>query len=291
MSTKTKIEDINARSVFEEEILYKLLNDNEYFDKAIGHLEKAYFSDVGYSILFDKLQRYYYETGEQSNLRELIVMLKDEPNSRKTVAIDAIKKVKDAKLHINGTLLLNKTEDFIRKAIHTESLMLGAEAIGENNDEKLAESFAIAEKAYNFVLEDKSTRFSKFLLSGTSLMTTNYPIAENVNTTFIPLQKGVLTMISGRGGVGKGISVLRSAIMYLQSHPDDKALLWFTEDSERVIQSRLEALNVKDDVLSRISIMTENPNKFGFKNTDISEITEEYNFVVIDPLSHLLFWR
>ena len=280
---------INAQAIFEEEILHSLLDDRNYFNVVIPHMEKSYFSEIGNSILFDKIQRYHAESGKTPNIKELAILLKDDPRIIQEVAVTSLAKVQDSALRIDETLLLNKTEDFIRKAIHTESLILGAEGMGENNDKKLAESFDIAQKANSFVLEDKSTLFRTFIKSGKKIMGTIYPLAKNVNTTFIPLQKGVLTMISGRGGSCKGISVLRSALIYLESHPNDKALLWFTEDSERTIQSRIDALNVSDDVLNRISIMTENPSKFNFKNTDIAEITQEYDFVVIDPLSHFYF--
>ncbi len=289
MSTKKQTNNINARGVFEEEILYGLINNKSYFDKVVGHLKAKHFSDVGNSFIFDRMQRYYDETGLNANLKELVILFKDDPASVVKVTMEAMNKVNASTLHITERLLIDKTEAFIKKAIHTESLILGAEGMGQNDDKKLNDSYLIAEEAHNFALEDKSESFEKHLLNAIKLMKITYPQAENVNIGFIPLQKGVLTMISGRGGVGKGISVLRSAVMYLEAHPDDKALLWFTEDSERVIQSRLIALGVTDNVLSRISIMTENPNKFEFKNTDITEITEEYDFVVIDPLSHFYF--
>lgn len=225
MSEKNTTQTINTRGVFEEEILYGLLTNKQYFNDVVPSMQKEYFSEVGNSILFDKIQRYYTETGEKPNLKELIILLKDEPKSQRKVATDAIKKVTKSSLHINEQLLLDKTEDFVRKAIHTESLILGAEAMGENNDKKLAESYEIAKKANNFRLEDKEKSFSKNIISGLILISTNYPIANNVNTNFIPLQNGVLTMVSGRGGASKGISVLRSAIIYLEKHPEHTALL------------------------------------------------------------------
>lgn len=35
--------------------------------------------------------------------------------------------------------------------------------------------------------------------------------------------------------------------------------------------------------------MTKNPTSFGFGSKDIAKMTENYNFVVIDPLSHFYF--
>lgn len=145
--------DINARGIFEEEVLYRLINDGGYFGSVVPLMKPSYFSEVGNSMLFDKMQKYYVETGEKPNLRELIVLIKDDPRAQQDVSVDALKKVQKSEVHINESLLINKTEDFIRKAIHTESLILGAEGMGENNDKKLAESFRIAEEAQKVTLD------------------------------------------------------------------------------------------------------------------------------------------
>lgn len=150
MSTE---KEINARGLFEEEIIHRLIKDPSYFGSATPYMKPKYFSEVGNSIIFDAMQTYYADTGVKPNLRELVVLIKDEPQAKKTVAVEAIKKIMGSETHINRDLLIEKTEDFIRKAIHTESLILGAEGMGENNDKKLSESFKIAEEAQKVSLD------------------------------------------------------------------------------------------------------------------------------------------
>lgn len=145
---------IDTRSIFEQEILYKAINDSEYFGSVVPYIKPKYFSDIGNSIIFREIHKFYSENGTKPNIKDIILLIKDTPKSERTVAADAIKKIINSETHASKELLLSKTEDFIKKAIHTESLILGAEGMGENNDKKLLESFQIAEEAQKVSLDE-----------------------------------------------------------------------------------------------------------------------------------------
>jgi len=290
MSKKNNIlSTFNTTLIFEEEILYKLLNDKEYFQNVESYLEPRYFADVGNSMLYKKMKDFYLKTSIVPNIRELVVLFKDEPQTHKETAINSLKKVQNIEEQVDGEFLIQKTEEFIKKAIHTESLIKGAEGMGTNDEKLLNESFELSEKAQCVEIRPKADIFKKSIINAKDLFNEIYESATNVNLDLVPLQLGVLTMISGIGGVGKGITVLKSCVIYLEKYTEHNALLWFTEDSERTIQSRLKVLKVSDQVLERISIMTKNPTALDFKDDEISKVTEGYNFVVIDPISHFYF--
>lgn len=142
------------KDIFEEEVLHKLIDSGEYFGAAVPYLKPKYFSEYGNSVIFETIQQYYASTGKKPNIRDVVLLLKDEPKQKRQAAADALKKVLAADIHADGDLLLRKTEDFIKTSIHTESLILGAEAMGENDKDKLLDSFRIAEEAQKVSLDD-----------------------------------------------------------------------------------------------------------------------------------------
>ena len=145
---------MDTRAIFEEEILSRIMNDGEYFGAVTPYIKPKYFNEVGNSIIFKNIQEYYVKTGMKPNTRDLVLLIKDEAKSSRDVAKEALKKILSTENRSNEKLLINKTEEFIRRAIHTESLILGAEAMGENNTDKLNESFRMAEEAQKVSLDD-----------------------------------------------------------------------------------------------------------------------------------------
>jgi len=149
------MEDLNGRSIFEEEVLNRFIEDNSYFKSAVPYIQPKYFADVGNSIVFDKMKSHFINAGRPPNLRELVILIKEEPQAQRETAIQALKKIRgtDNTERIGQDLLIEKTEEFIKKAIHTESLVKGAEGMGTNNQTLLAESFTLAEEAQKVSLD------------------------------------------------------------------------------------------------------------------------------------------
>jgi len=147
--------DLNTRDIFEQEILNKIMTDKNYFGSVVPYMKPKYFQEVGNSLVFKNIHQYYVDTGKQPNIKDLVLMIKDEPKTEKIVAATSLKQIMSKEsVRAAEQLLIDKTEEFIKKAIHTESLILGAEAMGENNSDKLAESFRIAEEAQKVSLDE-----------------------------------------------------------------------------------------------------------------------------------------
>ena len=153
--------------------------------------------------------------------------------------------------------------------------------VEQNNDDRLGD------EAIDSMVAKASgdTRHTEQMYTGLELKTMKFPPMTIYNKDFLPLANGVLTMISGAGGIGKGFIVLQSAIRFLQEKKDARAALWFAEDGLREIKSRLDMFDIADEVLNRMHFVNYSPSEYKSVN-DWNEIFELADFVVIDPLAY-----
>jgi len=84
--------------------------------------------------------------------------------------------------------------------------------------------------------------------------------------------------------------MLRNAIEYLKTNQDKKALLWNMEDSTQDIKIRLNTLRANGlllpkNTLDRLEVLDSTKD---FKLEELKRIFKEFDYVVIDPLSHLI---
>ena len=103
---------------------------------------------------------------------------------------------------------------------------------------------------------------------------------EISNKDFLPLANGVLTMISGAGGVGKGFVSLQSVIRYLTEKEEATALLWYAEDAQRVLASRLKLFNVDTSIIERMTFLSISPRDYKGWQSKISK----FDIIILDPL-------
>jgi len=244
------MEELNTRDIFEQEILNKIMTDGTYFGSVVPYLEPKYFQEVGNSLVFKNIHQYYVDTGKKPNIKDLILMIKDEPKSEKIVAAGALKQIM-AKESVRAaeSLLISKTEEFIKKSIHTESLILGAEAMGENNSEKLAESFRIAEMAQKVSLDEDF---------GTGVEEINKNIEYYQDTT-MGLLPGITSFdkMLGRGfrektlhtflaapGIGKSATMATFATQFLKQKKDVVVFTLEMDESEWMKRIYANLLNM-----------------------------------------------
>lgn len=145
---------MNSKEIFEEQILHKVISDKQFFSSAVPYLKPKYFSEAGNAILFREIHNFYSETGSKPNIKDVLLLIKDIPSNEKAVATESIKKIIKSDVDVDGELLIRKTEDFIKKSLHVESLIMGSEGMGEGNENKLATSFQIAEEAQKVSLDE-----------------------------------------------------------------------------------------------------------------------------------------
>lgn len=261
-------EEFNTRTIFEEEILNRAINDKEYFSSAVPYIKPKYFSDIGNSIIFREIHKFYSETGVKPNIKDILLLIKDTPKNERSLAIESIKKILKSETHADSKLLISKTEDFIKRAIHTESLILGAEGMGENDDKKLLKSFQIAEEAQKISLDEDF---------GTSI----FDLEKNISY-YQDDYKGLLTGIKsfdkmiGKGfrektlhtflappGIGKSATMASMAAQFLKQGRDVVIYTLEMDESEWLKRIYANLLNIEIYLLETVSpvVIRENFNK------------------------------
>lgn len=146
------LEDTSIKALLEYEVVNNLLHDKQYFNTTIHHLQDKYFTEPGMKLLFNHTKNHYLNFGNIPNLKELILSFKDSSNQEKELAKNAIKEVKDPS-SINKDMLLEKTEFFIKDAIFSDAIIMGAEALGTHDHAKKMRSFALAEESVKVSLD------------------------------------------------------------------------------------------------------------------------------------------
>ena len=155
----------NPSHILEQEVISSLLHDKHYFNSCINHLDTVHFTEPGMGLVFGKIKNHYLDYGNVPSLKEIILNFKDATNQEKVIVKDTIKLVKDAS-DVNQDLLLSLTEKFIKSAIFAQSVILGADALGSHDEDKMAESFAIAEDASDAKVNvnDRNSWLNSFLI-------------------------------------------------------------------------------------------------------------------------------
>ena len=145
---------IEIQKTFEIEILHALLNNSKYFSNVMPYLSENHFSKVENKFIFEKIKDLYAKSGETVNIKDVILMIKNEPDSKITGIKESLSDIIKSKIHANNDLLLEKTEEFIKNSIRKDALMIGAEGIGEHDEAKIQESYALMEQASKITLDE-----------------------------------------------------------------------------------------------------------------------------------------
>ncbi len=100
----------------------------------------------------------------------------------------------------------------------------------------------------------------------------------------VPYPTKGLTMLTGDGGVGKSFIALQVAISYLEQHPKEKALFWFTEDHEAIVKERVGSVTKNKDILSRMVFVTADINNLKDSVKTAVELSQKFGIIILDPL-------
>jgi replicative DNA helicase len=236
--------DINPKGLLEEEIVNKLLTDNEYFTSVIPYLKPKYFSDAGAGIIVDEIIKYNAETSKKPNVKDVILLLKERGASEQKIAGEAIKKAIKSEIHADNDLLLKATEKFIKQSIFAEAVITGAEAMGENDESKMLQSYDIAETAMEVTLdedfgldfEDIDERIEYYQDESGGLLT-------GIKSIDKALGKGIyeesLTVFLAPPGVGKSAAMVDFCSRFAQQGRD--VVIFSLEMREEEYWKRLDA--------------------------------------------------
>lgn len=237
------LEDKNIKALLETEVIQSLLNDTNYFGQCIHHLQKDFFSDVGTSIVFETIKTFYTEFQVIPTWKDIILSHKNSSVKTKDILKETIKEIKSQSETVNSELLLQQTELFIKDAIFTKSLIMGAEAMGSNNQQKKMESFNLAEQSvrvslnsdFGVFLEDIDKVFEEFKdKPGIKLGISSFD--NMIGSGFTPK---TLHSVMAASGVGKSAAMTAFAVQFLLQGLD---VVFITlEMSEAEVSKRIYA--------------------------------------------------
>ncbi len=137
----------NGKIILEEALLNKLINDASFFGAAHGYLKKNYFTDIGNALIFDAMSQFTHEYHRKPTPADIAVILKASPREQMPIIKEALTKVLKPQDFVTHGLLMKQTESFIKNAIRTEGLIIGAEGMQSNDESKRLESFKLLEMA------------------------------------------------------------------------------------------------------------------------------------------------
>lgn len=217
--------DNGLNPIFEGEIIHSLMTNGSYFGASVPYLDKEYFADVGNNIIFDNIKNYYITTGYKPNIKDIILLVKDLPKAQRSVAADSLKSIMKSKIHADGELLLQKTESFIKIALHTKSLIMGAEAMASNDTQKLRDSFDVAEEAQKISLDENlGMDFNEIGMRVDYYQSDATGILPGIKSFDDVLGKGItpktLTFFLAPPGIGKSASMVAFACEFAKQGLD-----------------------------------------------------------------------
>jgi hypothetical protein len=271
---------------FEPILLNKLIHSEEYFGKVIQIIKKEHFSDIGGQELFKLAKDYHSEYRAIPTLTELVAKVKDVQNAEiRTEVINTLKIVRDTEEVQNLDFMLTETVSWVKDAMYLSALQIGSDGLMNKDHVKKEQGFNIMNERANISLNTEGS--TKSLLEIDELEFEDYKWHCK---SFIPIIEGKVSMFTGRGASGKGITMLRTALLFLEENPTKKALLWNMEDNVNDIKVRLDALSkngliIPDDVKVRLEV------KDTAKNIELSDLRhyfKDYDLVVVDPVSYLM---
>lgn len=215
--------DQNIKALLENEVISNLLSQKTFFNLTIHHLEEKYFTEPGMNLLFKNIKSHYLEFGNIPNMKELILSFRDASKSEKDLIRIAVKEVSTPS-DINQEMLLKQTEYFIKDAIFSSAIILGADALGEHDHQKKMESFALAEESVKISLNDDL---------GVSLAEIDKVFDDFIDKPgILPLIKSwdvmlgtgfrpkTLSILAAASGVGKSAALCDFAVKFMQQGQD-----------------------------------------------------------------------
>ena len=258
----------------ENEIIHNLIHDPEYFTAVIPYLKPKYFSNLGNNKIFEKIQNFYYEYHEKPNLKDIILSLKNESKKIREEAVKSIKEIETSQ-HSSKTFMKEETEDFIKKAIHKEALIIGSEGIGQNDESKLLKSYELIEEAMKVTLfEDFGLNIQEIDKMVDYLNEDYDGLLTGITTIDEMLGKGIysksLTTFLAPPGIGKSMAMVAFGSQFLKQKKD--VIFISLEMNEYEVMKRVYAnlMDIEVNLLDKIDPIV---LKEKFNNLDIGTLT------------------
>jgi replicative DNA helicase len=248
------MEITEPRELLENEVIVNLINDKEYFETVFPFLKSEYFS-YEYSTVIKHIEKFYKTYKKSPSLKELVISFKDSNKQDKEVIKQKINELKDYK-QLDHDFLIDSTESFIKRKIFEKAIITGAEGLGSNNEEKVQDSFKLAEESVKVTLEsdigielqDIDSRFDDYLpQNGLKLNIKSFDSV--IGDGYTP---GTLHLIISPSGVGKSAMLSTFAVQFLLQKRD--VVLLSLEMSESQFYKRIDS-NICDISIQNLGII------------------------------------
>jgi len=144
-----------SRDMAQKTILFQILTDTQYSREVFPSLKEDFFDNEN-KFIFKNIKKFQREYKKTPKIQELVISLKSLPDEERKRAAEAMKALKEASKdlkEVDKEVLVKETEEYIKGALFFQSLLKGADAIEEHNDDLMKESFKIAEEAMKFSIE------------------------------------------------------------------------------------------------------------------------------------------
>ena len=269
---------MDSKGKTEVQILKSIIENETSKERLLPHLSEKYFNNIGNQELLKLIKKH-----PEYSLQELSLQIQFVPNN------EIRKEIQKSVIEVTGSTIIREEvlyetgEKFIKEAKCFEFLREAS----ENHMNR---------KPFPYL--DRAKEIEEFSLTSTKEHTKSLSEISSMDfedyvwhcLEFIPVIEGKLTMVTGRGASGKGISMLRNALLYLTENKDRRVLLWNMDDSIQDIKIRIDVLKkngliIDRDIYDRLAVLDGSKD---FKLEELKREFSEYDYVAIDPLSHLL---
>lgn len=231
---------------FEHIILKHLLDNHEYFGKAKPILKKKYFKSTGSQKIYDIISDYYSEYNSIPTLVEVITKVRSVPDKlvRDAIAND-LTIIHKADSIPNKKFLIDETLLYVRDAIFSEAVMLGADGVQKHNEEEKLKAWNMMESAFKVSIDtdlgldydDIEARISYYQMELYGILTKRFTeFNKRLGTGFLP---GTLSVLLSASGVGK--SLLMTSLISDFIMQGKNVLLISMEMSDFEIVKRVDA--------------------------------------------------
>lgn len=242
MSVNPASTDLN----FEHVILKHMLENGEYFGKVSPILRKQYFKSSGTQNVYNLINDYYSEYTKIPSLVEIITKARTVPDKeiREQIANDIGIIAKSEKVN-NKNFLIDETVLYVRDAIFTEAVMLGADGVQKHNDAEKLKAWNMMEAAFKVSVDsdlgldydDIEERINYYQLELYGLLTNRFTeFNKRLGPGFLP---GTLSIIMAASGVGKSLLMTSLISDFIQQGKN--ILLVSMEMSANEIVKRVDA--------------------------------------------------
>lgn len=244
--------------MIENTILSSLINDQQFIRKAIAHIDRDYFSDIGDQIAFALIKDHYVKYNKQPSKASLLIDLSEKKINENFYekAIETLDKLNDDR--VDTQWIIDTTENWCKKRAFFNAIRDAAELLDKDDTtiyhgalDKVSKALSVgfdSDLGSNY-FESAADRYDR-MKQGVSQLALTIEIFNKV--TKGGFVNPSLTVFMAPTGVGKSLFLCNIAADFLKQ---GKNVVYFTmEMSEDQVEQRID-LNLLDMNVDNLKMM------------------------------------